>query len=39
MNEINIAEVFQKLRTREDVVNFFREQSIFLKFKIINFNI
>ena len=27
MNEIDVIEIFQKLRTKQDIKNFFREQS------------
>ena len=27
MSEIDVSEIFQKLRTKNDVINFFREQS------------
>lgn len=36
MKEIDVNEIFQKLRTRADIKNFFREQGIYsLKFKYI----
>ena len=36
MKEIDVNEIFQKLRTRADIKNFFREQGIHsFKFKYI----
>ena len=31
MSEIDVSEIFQKLRTKQDVKNFFREQSKYMK--------
>lgn len=39
MNEINTSEIFQKLRSREDIINFFREQSMFFNNFINNLKI
>lgn len=36
MNEIDVVEIFQKLRTKQDVKNFFREQSNFI-YLILNY--
>ena len=30
MSEIDVSEIFQKLRTKQDIKNFFREQSIYI---------
>ena len=30
MNEIDVNEIFQKLRTRADIKNFFREQGKYI---------
>lgn len=40
MNEINVSDIFQKLRSREDIINFFREQSNINKFiKFLFYNL
>ena len=36
MVEINVTEIFAKLRTKSDIINFFREQSKF--FMVFNLN-
>ena len=40
MMEIDVSEIFAKLRTKNDIINFFREQSknFDFKFKIINYS-
>ena len=36
MSEIDVSEIFQKLRTKNDIINFFREQSKQLLSLLIN---